>query len=138
MIKQMKIQCPRCLERCQLNLSTDATVVVLNCPTCWTPILRHRSGVYVLSEHQMSLLSSEKSSQALMQMLNEMRAEKVDSPTAIDVVDNHKRELVKVPQTVTKPFISQRNQSYITKDDLVNLRIDLATCDDVMDFINRI
>lgn len=136
MITVLKIQCPHCFEVYELFLSTSAYVVVLNCPNCWTPIMHNKQGVHVLSDSMMERIRAQRRQNELVDLLDKMSALNDSIVPAMKQPEE--------PSLVTKalppPLLSHglQHRECISKDDIVDLRIDLERCADCMDFIDKL
>lgn len=139
MVQKIKIQCPHCFEECELFLSTNAMVVVMNCPSCWTPLAAGKSGAMAISEDDMAQLAVDNRQKTMSRLL-----EKLNAVTAAP-----KREHAQVLQSSAQqrghmgsgssvhPSLTTDGRG-ITFDDVTNLRIELATCEDSLEFILKI
>lgn len=136
MVKSIIIKCPFCDSKAELFLSINPTVIVLNCPECWTPLMYDNSEIRILSDHELN---------------------KIATPSVQSVINNNaernKNATMDAPQTKDKnlPFLEKKsnsnvlvpvphsgNRGVISNDEIINLRIDLAQSFDVLDFIEKI
>jgi hypothetical protein len=133
MITVLKIQCPHCFEVYELFLSTSAYVVVLNCPNCWTPIMHNKQGVHVLSDSMMERIRAQRRQNELVDLLDKMSSF-ADNPMPL-----HKKQhaLPVLPSPSPHP-VPNRDRECISRDDIVDLRIDLERCTDCRDFIEKL
>ena len=136
MIRNIKIQCPECHDTCELYLSTSAPIVILNCPNCWTPMMYNENGVFVLSENQLSELAknSEFSISNLLDRFSGHESAEMKMGSA-----DHDDPFAPPSTTIStsSPPAGYDVREVITGDDIVDLRIELATCKDSLDFISR-
>jgi hypothetical protein len=139
MVKNLIIQCPSCHQACELFLSSNAAIIVLNCPHCWTPIISNRTGVYVLPEKNMKSLYTGSSELDILKFLSSMSGKsEAPCPKLEKSVEQPKYtqyqacEFSKVATTLTT------REEVISQDDITNLRIKLETCLDSKDFIEQI
>ena len=143
MVKNLTVQCPHCHQVSDIYLSTNACVIVLNCPMCLSPIMYFEKKIFLLSKKQVDAIKDTTHNAAIMRMLDRIAhpeetvrkaAKKItlahssntvcqqvhSSPHAIDVLDRSFRE------------------RDICDDDVTNLRIELALCNDSQRFIDTI
>jgi hypothetical protein len=132
MIRKISLICPDCHQPCQLYLSSDARIIILNCPTCWAPIMYHNYGTYLLTNSQISDLKKDAGEKSLMNILHDIGEKKQPEP-----VSHEKNELEYAAVPVKKSAF-QRKGSPISRDDITNLRIALETCTDTLEFINNL
>lgn len=139
MVQKIKIQCPHCFEECELFLSTNAMVIVMNCPSCWTPLAAGKSGAMAISEDDMAQLAvdnRQKTMSRLLEKLNSVTgAPKREHAKVLHSEASHKGHMGS--DSDTNPSLTTDGCG-ITCDDITNLRIELATCEDSLDFILRI
>lgn len=137
MVNVVKIQCPHCSDVYELYLSTKACVVVLNCPNCWTPILHNANGVHVLSDTIMERIRSRRHRAEVMDLLDKMDNDIAEPPVLepdekwLNGLDSDREPFVQCPVPVG-------DRDGITRDDILNLRIELATCRDAQQFIDKL
>jgi hypothetical protein len=138
MVKNLVIQCPSCQKTSELFLSSNAAVIVLNCPHCWTPIISNRSGVFVLPERNINSIKATTNEVDLLKFLDSVAAPQEQAlPVAEKSGQLHKYSHCHSLNTSNATAIQAR-EGVITQDDITNLRIHLETCRDSKDFIDRI
>ncbi len=133
MVRNFKIQCPVCHDVCELYLSTSAPIVILNCPNCWTPMLYNENGVFALSESQLSELARNREFSILSLLEKVARSGRAEKKQA----GHDPLTLQSTTIGTSSPPAGFDMRQVITGDDIVDLRIELATCKDALDFINR-
>lgn len=138
MVKDLIIQCPKCHQVCELFLSSNAAVVILNCPHCWTPIISNNTGVYVLAKSQLKMIKSTRSTDtAIIKLLDKIEKKKsACCPQANTVKLSSKYTLLQGASYCNNAIGTER--PCIGVDDITNLRISLETCGDVQEFINQL
>jgi hypothetical protein len=140
MVKNLLIQCPSCQKASELFLSSNAAVIVLNCPHCWTPIISNRSGVFVLPERNINNIKATTNESDLLKFLDSVAAPQEQAlPVAEKIAQQHKYSHCHGQglQTSQATTLSSRAE-VISQDDITNLRINLETCRDSKEFIERI
>ena len=137
MIRNLNIQCPRCHSTCELFLSTNAPVVILNCPNCWAPMLHNENGVFALSQRQISdiVKKGDFSIERLMEKVTHGDTDEIQyaaAHTGLSVCHSDSS----CSPSKTSPHSVLR--SAITSDDIIDLRIVLETCHDSQELITRL
>lgn len=137
MIRSIKIKCPLCGEESELFLSMNPTVIVLNCPECWTPIMYANDTIRILSEHELNTITAPSAEAVLENFFDKIAHKKHMS-------NRHTRFEEPVPSYPKKKHAlsgmthpHQYRDGNITTDDILNLRIELAQCKDVLQFIEN-
>ncbi|MFP4163962.1 MAG: hypothetical protein ACLFQB_08975 [Chitinispirillaceae bacterium] len=131
MVQTLSMKCPHCSQISDVFLSTNASVIILNCPLCMTPMLYFEKRIFPLSDEQIEDIRTSRQDRAVMRILQNI----VHS-------DSHSGQLESGGTAV-------KNQSkvissaapggkYITDDDITNLRIELETCRDTQEFIDSL
>ena len=132
MVKTLTMKCPHCNQIAEVFLSTNAYVIVLNCPACYSPIMYFEQKIFLLSKNQMEAIKGSTKNTTIMKIL--------------DKIANSEAQRVPV---VTKGFAEASSpvkvfhhntlyDRYISDDDIINLRIDLGLCNDSLEFIMRL
>ena len=123
MIRPITIHCPICGDIAELFLSVDPSMIVLNCPSCWAPLM--------YDGEQVSIADFSRTEAALKEIASPhpKRSPEPKAHRKRTAVRNsgHTRALAR--GTAEKPIISD--------DDLLNLHIDLANSRTVEDFLSR-
>ena len=135
MVKTLTVKCPHCNQISEIFLSTNACVIILNCPTCLSPVMYFDRKIFPLSRHQIEEIKETRESGAMMKILE--RLSKTEEPVV--------KTARKLAQASSPSFKNSDNYSenlfhqrekYINEDDITNLRIELALCADSAEFIN--
>jgi hypothetical protein len=138
MVKTLTVKCPHCLQVSQIYLSTNACVIILNCPSCLTPIMYFDRKIFLLTRNQVETIKNSQQESAVMRMLK--RIVKTEAPirdTAGKIVRHCNTELVDRSFTFHQQQVSTA-EKYISEDDITNLRIELEVCRDSQQFIDRL
>jgi hypothetical protein len=131
MIKTMNIECPSCSQNFRLFLSIDTSMVILDCPMCCTSIISYKSQTFTLSKKQMERIKSCKQESNVLKILHKITAQE-EKVHCRHTYAHHFHEL-------EKHFPMVRSSvDHISYDDIINLRIELETCQDSASFIERI
>lgn len=137
MIRIINIQCPHCHETCELYLSSNASVVILNCPDCWTPLLHNENGVFILTQDQIDEIISR--NDFSIETLLEKVAQSGNGNDELMSVHGDKNECHsngKNASPASSHFSVLRNA--IGTDDIIDLHLGLRTCKDSLEFINNL
>lgn len=138
MIKPMKIKCPFCTCEMELFLSINPTVIVLNCPECLTPLIYDKTETHILSEYEMNKIAAP-SAQSVINSLFDKTTGKNRAMGYASSSKNIKPFLMKKSKadlSIKAPKAAPRKK--ITNDDIIDLRIDLAQCKDVQQFLKKL
>lgn len=133
MIRSIKIKCPLCGEESELFLSMNPTVIVLNCPECWTPLMYTQNEIRVLSEHELNTITAPSTETVLENFFDKI---------------THKKHMTNHQAAYENGMPANQNYGYaapqattgnvITTDDVLNLHMELSQCDDVLQFIEKL
>lgn len=135
MVKKMNIECPTCSQTFRLFLSIDTSMVILDCPMCCTPIMYYKSRTFPLSKTQIDRIKSCKQESNVLKILHRISAQesKVHCAQPVSGASHYHARSASFPrQTMLKSYGDR-----ITRDDVINLRIELETCKDAGCFIER-
>ena len=121
---------------CDVFLSKNASVIMLTCPSCASPMLYFDDQVFILSKNQMDTIQNTRHGRAIMRIMEHIKqnANVLSSCLSPDSSAGEvSKPLPKAP--VRKSPV--RYEKYITEDDVTNLRIELELCKDSKEFINK-
>jgi hypothetical protein len=136
MIQELKVTCPHCHQVAEIFLSTSACVIILNCPSCSSPIMYFDQKIFILSDNQIEAIKNKARSSSMMNMLKEIAQPEKQLPLQKTAV--HEGHAPAYQSGSGAPcFVSSPSKIHIGADDITNLRIELALCNDVQEFINR-
>jgi len=132
MVKTLSIECPHCNKTFDVFLSSNASMVILNCPLCVTPLIYYKTRCFVLSKHQIDKIRKSRQDTTVLKILHSIAREEPQS------CREHGAILPMGKYMVPAAACGTYGDGHITKDDIVNLRIDLETCVDSREFIKKI
>lgn len=137
MIKTLTMECPHCKNTFDVLLSNNAQMVVLNCPMCLTPLIHYKTRCFALNQNQIERIRETRQDTVVLKILHSM--EKQESGMCY----SHNSAAVlragsSTAKYVGRPFELFSCAHYITKDDVINLRIELEMCTDSKQFIDRL
>ena len=137
---QIEIKCPKCGMNNPLYLTGEVNLVILNCGSCKTPLMFHENQVYEVDKIKIDKLKFDAGNGEQMEKMQKFF-------TDIQHLSDKARE----PKSAKKYFpIYHRNQvapgaavqegprEIISRDDIMNLKIDLATSGSVTEFLRRL
>ncbi len=136
MIQELKVTCPHCHQVAEIFLSTNACVIILNCPSCSSPIMYFDQKIFILSDNQIEAIKNKARSSSMMNMLKEMAQPEEQLPLQKTAV-HEGHALACQSDSGTPCFGSAPSKIHIGADDITNLRIELALCNDVQEFIKK-
>lgn len=139
MIKLIKIKCPICREVSELFLSIDPSVIILNCPECWSPLMYDKSEVHILSQQEMRKItapSPQKNINKIFEKTLKKNLPHTDKASAMKSQPASMNQSPSIVPALPPPYT--KSQKRITSDDVLNLRIELEQCTDVLEFIQHI
>ena len=132
MVSRIELNCPCCHQRCEIFLCTNATFIFLNCPDCSSPL------VY---DHHCCALVGENQIRQIRDVIRENRTAGGMDP---DTVAASARVPVRYAAESAinggghgAQAATLTERATISQDDIINLRIELATCFDARSFIDR-
>jgi hypothetical protein len=130
------MKCPQCSHVCDVFLSKKASVIILTCPSCTSPMLYFDNQVFVLSENQMETIRSTRHSWAIMRIMEHIK----HTQAALSGFNQNFGEAVRTsePESAVPAPRPSDIEKYITEDDVTNLRIELELCKDSQQFIDRL
>jgi hypothetical protein len=138
MVKTLSIECPHCNKTFDVFLSNNASMVILNCPLCLTPLIYYKTRCFVLSKNQIDRIRKSRQDTTVLKILHSIAREEPRSW--------HQRATARRDSTDGVPvgkYIAPRAEfrtfgvDNITRDDVINLRIELETCSDCGQFIEK-
>lgn len=135
MVKSLTMTCPHCNQVSDIYLSTNACVIVLNCPSCYSPIMYFEKKMYLLSKKQVDAIRGTTQNNAVLKILD-----KIANPEPL-IKSTDFGSLNQTLNPVISPrkiFYNLDDRKYISEDDITNLRIELAICNDSQAFIDKI
>lgn len=140
MVTILTVKCPHCEQISDVHLSTNAGVVILDCPQCSSPVMYFDDKIYLLSAAQIEVIRKSSRQSDIMRLLREVV--ELEAPYTFSREEPLYEPSKKVaqPQSCSTAVsrIKTERQQVISSDDLTNLRIELELCTDSGDFIDRL
>ena len=121
MIQQLHFTCPACNKESTLYLSMNPVAIVLNCPVCWASLMHDKKKIKLLTAKEMEELSKQ--------------PHKTAEPEAL--FDNSYKLPVPATEFNYSPPCHEEH-GIITNDDIIDLKIDLAQCNNIEQFLAKI
>ncbi|MBN1576652.1 MAG: hypothetical protein JW913_08885 [Chitinispirillaceae bacterium] len=137
MVQELTVTCPHCRQVAEIFLSTNACVIILNCPSCCSPIMYFDQKIFILSDNQVEAIKNRTRSSAMMNMLKQMTRPE-EFPIKKTAACNGGASVVCGLPSGTSSFTHTPSKIHIGSDDITNLKIELALCNDIQEFIDRI
>jgi hypothetical protein len=140
MIKTLSIECPHCSKTFDVFLSGNASMIILNCPLCLTPLIYYKSRCFVLSKHQIDRIRKSRQNTTVLKILHSIAREEPQHLLRRRPIRRFEEDGVPVAKYIAPrtEFRTFGGDNHISRDDIINLRIDLETCADCGQFIERI
>jgi hypothetical protein len=140
MVKSLSIECPHCNKTFDVFLSSNASMVILNCPLCLTPLIYYKTRCFVLSKHQIDRIRKSRQDTTVLKILHSIAREEPQSWHHHEAGRLGSASEIPVGKYIAPIALCGTfgAAGYITRDDIINLRIELETCTDSSRFIERI
>jgi hypothetical protein len=138
MVKTLAIDCPHCNKTFEVFLSNNAAMVILNCPLCATPLIYYKTRCFVLSSHQIDRIKKSRQDTTVLKILHSLAKEQPEAQYTPHPSGHFAMEQHAGGSYQTHPAAVLQCGNYITKDDVINLRIELETCTDAKQFIDKL
>jgi hypothetical protein len=141
MVTILNIRCPRCGEEVRLFLSTRVSVIILNCPSCLSPVMHLRRKTFLLKNQQIKGNGRESRAPFVSRLLEQIADADSAARCAVRRGTAAARRFRRgaAPHTDAPRVAAEGpGERYITEDDCINLRIELALCADSRKFISRL
>ena len=136
MVQELKVKCPHCHQVAEIFLSTNACVIILNCPACCSPIMYFDHKIFILTDRQIEAIKNRASNNPATNIMRK-KARPEELPVKKNVLYGESAASFGVSSNASS--IQPHNQKiHIGTDDITNLKIELALCNDVSEFVNRI
>lgn len=136
MIKTVTIHCPQCDQTCDLFITIDASMLMVTCPECGTPIISYDQDHFSTPVSKKTFISGTCLNPSTSHIIKKITDKS-------NCIANHDKKMDKCslrinPARHPNSEGTYSDQKTIEPDDLTNLRIDLAMCKDVSEFIDRL
>jgi len=136
MITTLLVKCPHCNQVSQIYLSTSVSVIILNCPSCSSPIMYFGRKIFLLDKDQLRKITGQKKLPDKLSLAEER--ENIRSLCPAKKTAQHFENADAGLETCEQGGVDHAEEKYITSDDCTNLLIELQLCCDTKDFINHI
>ena len=135
MVKTLSMTCPHCNHIAELFLSTNACVIVLNCPSCFSPLMYFENKIFLLSKKQVDAIKGTTQNTTVLKVLDRIAH---TEPVTESSATNPCKKTVNFNSSADRCKNEHPQKRDISEDDITNLRIELALCNDVQDFIDAV
>jgi hypothetical protein len=138
MVTTLDVKCPHCEQVSQIFLSTSVSVIILNCPSCFSPIMYFRRKIFLLDQQQLNKIAGPAAANttAVFKLIEQLDGVKATASCYAEKTAYFKENARNLAST--RCAIDRPEEKYITGDDCTNLRIELELCSDSQQFIDRI
>jgi endogenous inhibitor of DNA gyrase (YacG/DUF329 family) len=137
MVKTLTIECPHCQKTFEVLLSSNASMLILNCPTCAAPLIYYKKRCFELSSGQIDKIRKSRQDTTVLKILHSISRQHSET-TCSSGPTRQLRRKAGAESLCALPATFMPCADYITRDDIINLRIELETCVDSKQFIEKI
>jgi hypothetical protein len=143
-MKTVTVQCPSCDEISDLYLGSEAFMIILNCPNCGSPLMYYYGKTFEINEEALEKIQKSEYLKNIGSLLKEISkcGIKIQKPKKVHSYEPAAK--LKIPKKRSGPHISIHllgqpvRAEYFTKDDLLDLKIEIETSRSVRDFLSKI
>ncbi|MDG5815232.1 hypothetical protein QA601_09095 [Chitinispirillales bacterium ANBcel5] len=135
MVTTLNVTCPQCEQVSFIYLSTNAGVIILNCPSCSSPVMYFDHKIYLLSQKQIEAIRASAHDKDIMKLLQKIIS--VDQTLKSRTKDIQSQLKKRSSNESLNKSRRPERETCIGKDDIVNLKIELELCNDSLSFINN-
>ncbi|MFP4520801.1 MAG: hypothetical protein ACLFQK_01520 [Fibrobacterota bacterium] len=152
-MKSIVVKCPECGDISELFLTSDAHMIILNCPGCKTPMMYYYGNTFKIDEKEIEKFGKDGSFKNIAGLLGAasgkkqfssskaakskplFNPEKTKSKTKEAPVNYRKYEFKKEfrPRHKAGEPVSEK---IITRDDVINLKIEFSRINTVQEFLD--
>jgi ribosomal protein S27E len=128
------IHCPHCHKASKLFLTSKPYLMVLNCPVCDTTLVNSEGVTYEIESTEIVNIEKHQIKNFMKKLKKQLQ---------------EKNKPFSISSSSSMPSKAQKNEAHglienkvdskgpdLSKDDIINLKIDLESCEDVSDFIS--
>ncbi len=137
MVKTLAIECPHCKKTFEVLLSNNASMVILNCPLCTIPLIYYRTRCFVLNRRQIESIRNSRQDTTVLKILHSISKEQPGAKCSRGG-SRHFARAARAGKCFAQPETFLPYTNFITRDDVLNLRIELETCADSKQFIDKL
>ncbi|MCX7727719.1 MAG: hypothetical protein N2053_12835, partial [Chitinispirillaceae bacterium] len=83
MVKELVIVCPHCHHSARVFLSRDAFVIILNCPSCASPLMYFDHKIFLLTESQLEAIKKRSKKDSIFEMIDKKDDNSENSISAV-------------------------------------------------------
>jgi hypothetical protein len=138
MVNTLSIECPHCKKTFDVFLSSNASMVILNCPLCLTPLIYYKTRCFVLSKNQIDRIRKSRQDSTVLKILHSIAREEPRSWRQGSTRHRRSGGVPALKYSARGAGSGTFGCGHITRDDVINLRIELETCSDSSQFIDRL
>jgi hypothetical protein len=142
MVTVLNIKCPRCGQLSQIFLSTRVSVIILNCPSCLSPVMYLRRKTFLLDKRKLKEQRWDTRAPLVSRLLEQIADTDITARCAVKRAGTPAARTLRnsdsAPAARHTAVPGRQSERYITEDDCINLRIELALCADSNEFISHL
>ena len=135
-MKGLPINCPHCKEKSELYLVSTPYMMVLNCPDCQCTLLHCEGRTYEIDDMKVVQMEREQ----IQKFVENLKQKSLSGESISDYSKSSGGFLIE--DTSPKNNLHQAGvpirENTLTPDDILNLKIGLESCEDVLEFIQEI
>ena len=137
MVTTIAIECPHCKKSFEVLLSNNASMIILGCPLCSAPLMCYKTRCFVLNRNQIDKIRKSRRDTTVLRILHSVAQEQSGARCSQRASGVLSLSACGANRCAARASFPQC-ENYITRDDIINLRIELETCADSGEFIGRI
>ena len=136
MVTTITIECPHCKKSFEVLLSNNASMIILSCPACSVPLIYYKTRCFMLNRNQIDRIRKSRRDTTVLKILHRISQEQPRAGFA-EYVSGGRPLVHCCPDLYATIASFSQSENFITRDDIINLRIELETCADSGQFIER-
>jgi hypothetical protein len=138
MITTLNVKCPHCEQVSQIFLTSTVSVIILNCPSCLSPIMYFRRKIFLLDPQQLKKMRGNSRTSLVTRLLEQIAGAEAAAQCPVNKAAQHLHHRGAYVPLSHKLTLEHYGAKRITEDDCTNLRIELELCADSQQFIDRL
>jgi len=130
-MNSLQLSCPACRERHRVTLKNSHAVLLLNCPGCGAILLHYLNATYQVSRTEIDDIARSGRLKGIHALLERVSRHKQKKMTGV---------ILFTPRKITKKSLKKMDPraETISRDDIINLMIDLHMTGTVTEFLDRL
>ena len=128
-MRKVLINCPVCKKTSIFFLASEPCIMILNCPECHKTLLNNDDITYLLTN------TLERPGNKKLEGFIEQEKKQPQNPNRSKLVKHNSSKLSKGKNYPRHKMGEPLQTLSVSKDDILNLKISLESCNDIEDFI---